>query len=95
MATQITQIDNAESGLTTLRVEGDLLPDDARVIESIANGIRSDTGNRVLIDLADLDFLDSETAPLLRRLEEREGVDIQGVEIFLQSIVNQVERNGR
>lgn len=95
MATQITQIDNAESGLTTLRVEGDLLPDDARVIESIANGIRSETGNRVLIDLADLDFLDSETAPLLRRLDEREGVDIQGVEIFLQTVVNQVERHGR
>ncbi len=95
MATQITQIDNAESGLTTLRVEGDLLPDDARVIESIANGIRSDTGNRVLIDLADLDFLDSETAPLLRRLDELDGVDIQGVEIFLQTVVNQVERHGR
>ena len=95
MATQITQIDNAESGLTTLRVEGDLLPDDARVIESIANGIRSETGNRVLIDLADLDFLDSETAPLLRRLDELDGVDIQGVEIFLQTMVNQVERNGR
>jgi anti-anti-sigma regulatory factor len=95
VATQITQIDNAENGLTTLRVEGDLLPDDARVIESIANGIRSETGNRVLIDLADLDFLDSETAPLLRRLDEREGVDIQGVEIFLQTVVNQVERHGR
>lgn len=95
VATQITQIDNAERGLTTLRVEGDLLPEDARVIESIAIDIRSETGNQVMIDLADLDFLDSETAPLLRRLDEREGVDIQGVEIFLQSMVNQVERHRR
>ena len=95
MATQITQIDNAERGLTTLRVEGDLLPEDARVIESIAIDIRSLTGNQVMIDLADLDFLDSETAPLLKRLDELEGVDIQGVEIFLQTVVNQVERHGR
>lgn len=94
MPTQITQIDNSSQGLTTLRVEGDMLIEDARILETIGVGIRSETGNRISIDLADLDFLDSDSAPLLRRLNELDGFEIQGVEIFLQSVVNQAERSG-
>ncbi len=93
MPTQITQIDNHASGLTTLRVEGDLFIEDARVLERIGAGIRAETGNRVMIDLADLDFLDSESAPYLRRIKETDGFEINGIELFVQTMIDQAERS--
>lgn len=92
MPTQITQIDDNDRKKTTLRVEGDLLPDDARLLERIGSDIRRETGNRIVIDLADLSFLNSEVAPILKRLAEHDGFTIDGMEIFLQTVVNHVER---
>ena len=92
MATQINQID--EGGKTILRVDGELHYDDAILLERIANGIHSDTGNHITIDLADLDLLDSDAAPILKRMADFEGFAIEGVEIFLQSVVNEAERHG-
>ncbi len=92
MATQISQIDDNVHRITTLRVEGELLEDDARVLERIVSSIRTETGNAVIVDVADLDFLDSEAAPILRRLEITDGVSMRGMEIFLQTVVNEVER---
>ncbi len=92
MATQINQIDDNVNGRTILRVEGEMLGDDARLLERIGLEIRAETGNKVSIDLADLDFLDSEAAPILRRLDNLDGFIIQGMEIFLQTVVNEAER---
>ena len=93
MATQINQIDDHAHGITTLRVEGELLGDDAGLLERIGVQIRSETGNEIIIDVADLDFLDSEAAPILRRLDMLDGFSLQGMEIFLQTVVNEVERH--
>lgn len=93
MATQINQIDDLERRASTLRVEGELLGDDAALLERIALGIRETTGNSIVIDVADLDFMDSEAAPVLRRLGQIEGFSIQGMEIFLQNVINEVERH--
>ena len=41
---------------------------------------------------ADLDFLDSESATVLKRLEDSHGFEIEGMEIFVQSAVNDVEK---
>jgi anti-anti-sigma regulatory factor len=92
MPTQINQTDDPVSRITTLRVDGEMLGEDATVLEKIATGLRDETGNDIVIDLADLDFLDSEAAPILKGLAEREGFAIEGVEIFLQSAVNMAER---
>ena len=92
MATQITQIDDDAHGRTTLRIEGEMLGEDAALLEKISTQIRAETGNRITIDLADLDFLDSEAAPILRRLASLDGYTIEGIEIFLQSVVNEAER---
>ena len=94
MATQIKQIDHADSSLTILRVEGEMFHEDAALLDRIAVEIRSETGNRIAIDLADLDFLDSDAAPILRRLANIDGFEIEGMEIFLQSAVNNAERHG-
>ena len=91
MATQINQID--DNGKTTLRVAGEIHHEDAVLLERIATGIRDETGNSVTIDLADLDFLDSDAAPILKRLAEHEGFAIDGIEIFLQTVVNEAERH--
>ena len=93
MATQINQIDDAANGRTILRVSGELHHDDAVLLERIAAAIREEKGNRVVIDLADLDLLDSEAAPVLKRLSDTEGYGIEGIEIFLQATIDQAERH--
>ena len=93
MATQITQIDLPDRRRTILRVEGDMLLDDAILLEKVAVCITGENGNQIVIDLADLDFLDSDAASILKRLEDNHGCEIEGVEIFLQSAVNMAERS--
>ncbi|HRI04221.1 MAG TPA: hypothetical protein PLL77_10810 [Pyrinomonadaceae bacterium] len=94
MATQINQIDDACNGRTILRVSGELHHDDAVLLERIAASISEEKGTLVVVDLADIDFLDSEAAPILKRLAEAEGYAIEGIEIFLQSTIDQAERHG-
>ncbi len=92
MPTNLTQIEDVERGKTILRVEGSLTFEDAVLLEKIALQMRSELGKNLTLDLADLHFLDSESAPILRRLERERGCSIEGIEIFLQSIVNETER---
>ncbi len=92
MPTQITEIEDAERGKTILRVEGELLFDDAVLLEKIALGMRAEKGVNLTLDFADLDFLDSDSAPVLKRLEREHGFEISGIEIFLQTIVNEIEK---
>ena len=94
MATHITQIDDSEHRTTILRVEGEMMLDDALLLERIASDIQTELETPVTIDLADLDFLDSESAAVLRRLDNQIGVRIQGIETFLQTAVNSAERSG-
>lgn len=93
MPTQITQIDDNGRERTVFRVEGDMMLDDALLLEKIALEMRAESGNDVAIDLADLDFLDSESATVLKRLKDEHGLEIEGMEIFLQAAVNDVEKN--
>ena len=92
MPTNIIQTVNDEDGSVTLRVDGDMLLDDAEVLEKIALGMRGDNFREVIIDLADLDFMDSESAPVLKRLAKEHGFKIDGIEIFLQSAIDSAER---
>ena len=91
MPTQITQRES--NGRTYLQVEGDMMLDDALLLERLTEQIREDSGSHVTVDLADLDFLDSDSAPVLKRLEGRSGFSIEGLEIFLQSAIDAAERN--
>lgn len=93
MPTQITQIDDVDRGITIFRVDGDMLREDADLLGRIARESQQESGNSITIDLADLDFLDSESAPVLMALEREYGYDIIGTEIFLQTVVNEVERH--
>ena len=92
MPTQITQIDQPEKLRTVLRVEGDMLNEDARLIERIAHCMAEETGHSISVDLSDLSYMDSEAASVLRQMTDRSGIEIEGVEFFLQSAVDMAER---
>jgi anti-anti-sigma regulatory factor len=95
MPTHITQIDDNEHQRTLLRVEGELTLDDALLLERIASDIQTNLDTCVSIDLSDLDFLDSDSAAVLRRIDQITGVRIEGMETFLQTAVNAAEKRGR
>ena len=91
MPTTITQLEDTERQKTVLRVEGSMTRDDAELLEKIALDLRSQLDGKVAIDLADLFFLDSESAPILKRLEREHGFEIEGIEVFLQTVVSDTE----
>lgn len=93
MPTQITQIEDSERGTTVLRLEGSMTLEDAKFLEKIALEIRRQTEKKITLDLSDLNFLDSESAPILKRLEREHDFEIEGLMIFLQKIVDETERN--
>ena len=95
MPTQITQIDDAENRATTLLVSGEMFEEDAQVVAMVARNIQKESGNSMTIDLADLDFLDSDAASVLRDLTDLSGIKLRGLEIFLQAAVDQAERSER
>jgi anti-anti-sigma regulatory factor len=95
MPTEITQIDDVENQATTLLVSGEMFEDDAYVLSKVARNIRSESGNEMTLDLADLDFLDSDAAAVLRDLCTQDGFTLRGLEIFLQSAIDQAERRLR
>ncbi|MBV9214967.1 MAG: hypothetical protein JO053_02230 [Acidobacteria bacterium] len=94
MPTEIRQIDDPESRRIFLRVEGEMFAADAELLVRIAGEMYETTGKCVVIDLADLDLLDSEAASVLRPLAEREGISIEGVETFVQTSIDTAERHG-
>ncbi len=92
MATHITQSLNSETGHAVLAIKGEMMLDDALLLEKIATGmLRYDEGP-IIIDLADLNFLDSESAAVLKRLSDDDNFRIEGMEIFLQSAIDAAER---
>ena len=93
MATQITQVEDTDHGITILRVDGQVFVDDANVLARIARGLNDDSGNRVAIDLADVDFIDSDAATILKQLQTDEDFELTGVEMLLQNAINEVERH--
>jgi len=93
MPTHIKQHSDPESGKTVFRVDGEMLIDDALLLERLIAESLNESGKTVEIDLADLDFLDSEAASVLRRIADDDRVTITGVEFFLQSAIDSAERS--
>ncbi len=91
MATNLTQIEDTERGKTILRVEGEMMEKDALLLEKIALDLREQSGQNLTLDLADLDFLDSDSAPILKRMQTEHGFEIEGIEFFVQTVVSETE----
>lgn len=92
MPTSMRQVEDTERGKTLLHVEGNLLKDDAVLLEKIVLDMREQLNKNITIDLADLDFLDSESAPILKRIEREHGFELEGLEVFLQKAVAESEK---
>ena len=91
MPTNITQIDSEDGSRTILRVEGSLTLVDAELIERICSDLREKSYAHLVIDLTDLNFLDSESASVLHRLK-KQGVELEGLHYFIQKEIELVER---
>ena len=92
MPTRINQLEN--DGRVYFRVAGDMFLEDAKLLEKLVREAHSAGKGCVTIDLADLSFLDSDSAAVLRRMETAGLIDIQGIEFFLQSAIDIAERAG-
>ena len=76
---------------TVLKVEGCLYVGDAELLEKICRDIRSETGHDLTLDLADLSFLDSESASVLCRLKREQGVALEGLHLFIAKVIELTE----
>lgn len=76
---------------TVLKVEGSLYLEDAELLEVICRDIGRETGHGIVLDLADLSFLDSESASVLCRLKREQNVSLEGLHLFIAKVVELTE----
>jgi anti-anti-sigma regulatory factor len=91
MPTSITQLESEDGSRTVLRVAGSLTLEDAELIERICADLREQSGKGISIDLADLNFLDSESASVLYRLKQQ-GIELEGLHYFIQKEIELAEK---
>ena len=92
MPTRITEVKTPGGQRTTLRVEGSLGVEDAELVEKICRDLRRKTGRRITLDLADLSFLDSDSAHILCRLRAEQDVSLEGLHLFIQRVIEMAEQ---
>ena len=90
MPLRITEKDSANCG-TLLKVEGSLYLQDAELLEKICGDIREQTTHPLTLDLADLTFLDSESASVLCRLKREQNVSLEGLQLFIAKVIELTE----
>ncbi len=93
MPTRITEVKTPDTSRTTLRVEGTLRLEDAALLEQICLDVKQRSGKSVTLDLADLCFLDSDSAHLLCRLRAEQDVSFEGLHLFVQRVIEMAEQN--
>jgi anti-anti-sigma factor len=94
MTTRITQLEGrVAGGRALIRVEGSLGLTDARLLEQVCVDLKTQTGASVTVDLADISFLDSESAAVLMRLRREQDVTLEGVHFFIQQVIEIAERS--
>jgi hypothetical protein len=93
MPTRITQVGDQAGATRRLKVEGTLTLADAELLESICDELREQAGSRISVNLADITFLDSESASVLCRLKGQ-GISLEGLDLFVRKVVELAEENG-
>ncbi len=91
MPTSITQLESEDGTRTILRIEGSLTLVDAELLERICADLREQTSHGITLDLADLNFLDSESASVLYRLKQQ-GIEMEGLHYFIQKEIELAEK---
>jgi anti-anti-sigma regulatory factor len=93
MPTRITQVGGQTGATQRLKVEGSLTLADAELLEGICNELCEQSGAGITVDLADITFLDSDSASVLCRLK-RQGISLEGLDLFVHKVVELAENNG-
>lgn len=76
---------------TMLKVEGTLYLEDAELLEKICRDIGVKSKRHITLDLADLSFLDSDSASVLCRLKHEQGVSLEGLHLFIAKVIELTE----
>ena len=92
MPTKITQIGCQAGAPRRLKVEGSLNLADAELLEAVCNELCEQSGAGIHVDLADITFLDSESASVLCRLKGQ-GISLEGLDLFVRKVVEMAEKN--
>lgn len=92
MPTRITQVGCQTGATRSLKVEGTLTRADAELLEGICNELCAQS-SCVSVDLADITFLDSDSASVLCRLK-RQGISLEGLDLFVRKVVEVAEETG-
>ena len=93
MPTRITEVRTPDAQRMTLRVEGSLGVEDAELVEKVCRDLRRETGRPITLDLADLSFIDSDSAQILCRLRAEQEVSLEGLHLFIQRVVELAEQD--
>jgi anti-anti-sigma regulatory factor len=93
MPTRITEVRTPDGQRMTLRVEGWLGVEDAELVEKVCRDLRRETGRRITLDLADLSFIDSDSAQILCRLRAEQDVSLEGLHLFIQRVIELAEQD--
>jgi anti-anti-sigma factor len=109
MPTRITQIENCCSNLkhhkgkrrlnssdeerTILKVEGTLHLQDAELLERICRDIAAETGRGITLDLASIDFIDSDSASVLCQMRHQQDVTLEGLHLFIENVIRLAEKH--
>ena len=86
MPTRITHLDVEPGSMPRLKVEGTLTRADAELLESVCNNLSEECCSGISVDLADITFLDSESASVLCRLKSR-GISLEGLDMFVRKVL--------
>jgi anti-anti-sigma regulatory factor len=92
MPTRITQIGCQAGAKRRLKVEGTLTLADAELLEAICNELCEQSRAGIRVDLADITFLDSESASVLCRLKGQ-GISLEGLDLFVRKVVEMAEKS--
>jgi anti-anti-sigma regulatory factor len=93
MPTRITQVEGQTGETPRLKVEGTLTLADAELLEGICNELCEQCETGISVDLANITFLDSDSAWVLCRLKQQ-GISLEGLDLFVRKVVELAEKNG-
>ncbi|MER3429827.1 MAG: hypothetical protein C4325_14595 [Blastocatellia bacterium] len=93
MPTEITE--KSLEGLTMLSVRGEMSADDALILRRLVRNLIAGGRNRIIVDLAGISFIDSDSAPILREIANLPEASIEGTDSLIQAAIDLVEKRLR
>ena len=76
---------------TVFKVQGSLYLEDAELLEKICRDLAAQNVHHITLNLADLSFLDSESASVLCRLRREQNVTLAGLHLFIAKVIELTE----